>query len=84
MPSDDVTRHSGAGRFLRVRQRTMTWWERGLARGTVSLADLFVGHRPPADARGLALSDLTSRVVTPGFPAMAGLVPSRARTMVNA
>ncbi|MCL2780468.1 MAG: AAA family ATPase, partial [Actinomycetia bacterium] len=25
LPADDVTRHTGAGRLLRLRQRTMTW-----------------------------------------------------------
>ena len=28
VPADDVTRHTGAGRFLRLRQRTMSWWEK--------------------------------------------------------
>lgn len=27
-PADDLTRHSGAGRFIRIRQFTMTWWEK--------------------------------------------------------
>jgi len=27
IPADDITRHTGAGRFLRLRQRTMTWSE---------------------------------------------------------
>ena len=28
LPADDITRHTGAGRFLRLRQRTMSWWEK--------------------------------------------------------
>ena len=28
VPPDDVTRHTGAGRFLRLRERTMSWWEK--------------------------------------------------------
>ena len=28
VPTDDISRHTGAGRFLRLRQRTMTWGEK--------------------------------------------------------
>ena len=41
VPPDDVTRHTGAGRFLRLRQRTMCWWEKlDNPPGAVSLAGI--------------------------------------------
>ena len=54
VPADDITRHTGAGRFLRLRQRTMTWWEKlDESPGGVSLAGLFDGERPEADRPAL-------------------------------
>lgn len=47
LPPDDITRHTGAGRFLRIRERTMAWWEKlGPVSKNVSLASLFESERP--------------------------------------
>lgn len=75
VPADDVTRHTGAGRFLRLRQRTMTWWEKHDAvSGRVSLAGLFDGERPVADMSATAdLDDVIDGVLRSGFPAMTTL-----------
>ncbi len=43
-PADDATRHSGAGRFSRLRMRTMSMIETGHSTGRVSLADLLAGQ----------------------------------------
>lgn len=75
MPADDITRHTGAGRLLRLRQRTMTWYEK-LERptGGVSIAGLFDGERPVANMRaGLELDEVIENVLRPGFPAMTAL-----------
>lgn len=76
LPTDSITRHTGAGRFIRLRQRTMTWQEK-LSLGsnqTVSIAQLFAGSQPTAaldtDTR---LSDVIDNLLLPGFPAMTGL-----------
>ncbi|WP_341830283.1 AAA family ATPase [Trueperella pyogenes] len=37
VPSDDVTRHTGAGKFLRIRMRTMTWSEKAKQAGEFRL-----------------------------------------------
>ncbi|MDE0319388.1 MAG: DUF4143 domain-containing protein [Acidimicrobiaceae bacterium] len=42
-PTDDITRHSGAGRVARLRMRTLSLFESGDSPGTVSLAGLFDG-----------------------------------------
>lgn len=75
IPADEITRHTGAGRFLRLRQRTMTWWEK-LDRATrqVSIAGLFDGERPEADmTAGLELDEVIENILRPGFPAMTTL-----------
>ena len=43
VPADDATRHTGATRFIRIRQRTMTWAEKTHALHTegVALSGLF-------------------------------------------
>ncbi|MDO5494327.1 MAG: DUF4143 domain-containing protein [bacterium] len=78
VPSVDATRHTGAGRFLRVRQHTLSWWERGASSGTVSLAGLFAGERPAPFHEQLPYSAVVQELVRPGFPAMLELEESRA------
>ncbi len=75
LPADDVTRHTGAGRFLRLRQHTMTWWEKlDPAPRRVSLSGLLDGERPVADmTAGPELDEVIDGVLRPGFPAMAAL-----------
>lgn len=75
MPADDITRHTGAGRFLRLRQRTMTWWEKlDRAAHPVSVAGLFDGERPIANMKtGLELDEVIENILRPGFPAMTSL-----------
>lgn len=75
LAADDVTRHTGAGRFLRLRQRTMTWWEKlDPAPLQVSIAGLLDGERPAANMRaGTELDEVIDNVLRPGFPAMTSL-----------
>ncbi len=79
VPADDVTRHTGAGRFLRLRQRTMSWWEKlEASTETVSLAGLFEGQQPRTDLSPEPdLSGVIDGVLRPGFPAMTALSPSQ-------
>lgn len=75
VPADNVTRHTGAGRFLRLRQRTMAWWEKlDYRTGGVSIAGLFDGDRPVANLNcGEELEDVVESILRPGFPAMTRL-----------
>jgi len=78
LPADDVTRHTGAGRFLRLRQRTMSWWEKSNALpGAVSLAGLFAGDRPKTDLETPELDAVIENLLRPGFPAMTALTPTQ-------
>lgn len=78
LPADDVTRHTGAGRFLRLRQRTMSWWEKlDALPGAVSLAGLFAGDRPKTDLETPELGAVIENLLRPGFPAMTALTPTQ-------
>ncbi|MCI1747315.1 MAG: DUF4143 domain-containing protein [Acidipropionibacterium sp.] len=88
VPADDATRHSGAGRFLRVRQRTMSWWERGGSReddaaGGVSVAGLFAGERPRAAPAVDDYASVVDRLCSSGFPAMIALSPEDAQVLLR-
>ncbi|VEI13291.1 ATP-binding protein [Trueperella bialowiezensis] len=67
-PDDDPSRHSGAGRFRRVRMRTMTLSESGHSTGAVSLASLLQGDIPPLESSDISFPDLVSRIVSGGWP----------------
>ncbi len=78
LPADDVTRHTGAGRFLRLRQRTMSWWEKlDALPGSVSLAGLFAGDLPKTDLETPELDAVIENLLRPGFPAMTALTPTQ-------
>lgn len=84
VPADDITRHTGAGRFLRLRERTMSWWEKldGLP-GTVSLAGLFAGDLPAPSLEPIDLRTVIGNLLRPGFPAMTELGWSQASSRLR-
>ncbi|MGL5830127.1 MAG: ATP-binding protein, partial [Angustibacter sp.] len=77
---DDATRHTGAGRFLRLRERTMSWWEKlDAPTSAVSLAGLFEGRLPQTDLGAAPKLDcVIDHLLRPGFPAMTALSPEQA------
>ncbi len=68
MPADDLTRHSGAGRFVRLRMRPMSLFEGGISTGSVSLRALLDGEPPRVADPGTGLRDLVEAVVRGGWP----------------
>lgn len=86
VPADDVTRHTGAGRFLRLKQRTLTWWEKqGLPSGGVSISSLFQGDRPAASTSAAPdLDDVLGSLLKAGFPAMVDLPSADAALLLRA
>ncbi len=84
VPADDATRHTGAGRFLRLRQRTLSWFERNPAVAKVSLAGLFAGEAPRPAPAVMDFADLVAELVRPGFPALLDLPPSGAARLLRA
>ncbi len=79
VPPDDLTRHTGAGRFLRLRQRTMSGWEKlDAPSAALSLSGLFDGQLPKADLGAAPdLDTVIDDLLRPGFPAMTTLSPTR-------
>ena len=67
-PSDDHTRHSGAGRFARIQMRPLSLIELGISSGAISLARLFDGEGSRSADPGLSLDDLIVAVVRGGWP----------------
>lgn len=67
-PPDDITRHSGAGRIMRVRMRPMTLFESGESDGAVSVRQLFGGEPCSAPDHGQTLDDVLAMACRGGWP----------------
>lgn len=72
VPVDDVSRHTGAGRFSFLRMRPMTLFETGHSSGEVSLAEVLSGARVRARDPGLTVAGLAERLTVGGWPAQQG------------
>lgn len=72
VPTDDVARHTGAGRFSFLRMRPMTLFETGHTNGAVSLAAIMAGEPARSDDPGLSVRDLADRIAAGGWPAQHG------------
>lgn len=68
VPADDITRHTGAGRFSRLRMRPLSLFEAGLSSGEVSLAGLLSGEAARAEPAALSVSTLAEIVCVGGWP----------------
>jgi uncharacterized protein len=69
-PSEEASRHSGAGRVAVVEMRPMTLYEQEISPGQISLSDLLDGREPPSGRAALQLADYAERIVTGGWPAL--------------
>ncbi len=83
VPSDDATRHTGAGRFTRLRMRPMTLFETGHTNGAISLKAVFDGEIPRSADPGLSVKDLAERVTMGGWPALQSYTLSAATLAVR-
>lgn len=68
VPADSITRHTGAARFLRLRQRTLTLCEKADYAPVVSLAGLLQGEPFTPDAGQISYTKVIQNLLTPGFP----------------
>src|SRR5690606_37369091 len=69
VPADDVSRHTGAGRFSRMVMRPMSSVELGHSNGAVSIAALMADEPPPRVQVHTDIRDLISQVCVGGWPA---------------
>ena len=67
---EDVTRHSGAGRILRLTMRPMSLAEMGYSSGAVALAGLLRGEPPHAGDQGLGIREIAEIIAVGGWPAL--------------
>lgn len=68
VPTDDITRHTGAARLTRLRMRPMSLFETGRSTGTISLLAMLRGNDAHSADTGLVVGDLAEQVVVGGWP----------------
>lgn len=83
VPADDAGRHTGAGRFIRLRMRPMTLFELGHSSGAMSLGKLLDGERLSATVAQLSIPDLAEVICTGGWPALTGASAGHAQRILN-
>jgi hypothetical protein len=81
-PVPDDQRHSGAGRMVVTRMRTMSSQESGTSTGRVSLAALF-GGEPARGSSERRVPDYVEDVVRGGWPELVDASPDRARRFLD-
>jgi predicted AAA+ superfamily ATPase len=67
-PTDDETRHTGAGRISRLQMRPMSLYELGAGNGEISLAGLLDGEKAEATDPGLELQEVAETLCRGGWP----------------
>jgi predicted AAA+ superfamily ATPase len=72
-PDDDVTRHSGAGRFGRIKLRTMSLFESGFSTGAIDFGTFFEGDADVCGVAGPDIPTYASRIVIGGWPMTQGM-----------
>ena len=72
-PTDEITLHSGAGRFGRIRLRTMSLAETGHSTTQVNFRDLFSRGRKIGGLGGPEIPQIARLVVQGGWPLVMGM-----------
>ena len=72
VPADDISRHTGAGRFSWIRVQPMTLFELGHSSGSVSLTKLLDGEKMSVNADKLSVTELAEITCIGGWPGLVG------------
>jgi len=72
VPADDATRHTGAGRFVRLRMRPLSLYEAGHSSGEISLRRLLDGEEQQAGRSELPIASVAELICAGGWPGNAG------------
>ncbi|WP_419933526.1 ATP-binding protein [Candidatus Poriferisodalis sp.] len=83
-PPDDRTRHSGAGRVMRVRMRPMSLAESGESTAQISMASLLEGEDCSAKSPEATIEDVTEALCRGGWPRHIGMPVSSAQALCRA
>jgi predicted AAA+ superfamily ATPase len=70
VPTDDIVRHTGAGRITRLRMRPMSLYETGHASGRASMKDLLFGCMETSADNGLTVAGVAERTAVGGWPGL--------------
>lgn len=82
-PTDDERRHSGAGRIVELRMRTMSLFESGDSSGEVSLERLANGSQEESGETHRSIEWYCDRIVRGGWPGWIDLPGNDARHLVD-
>lgn len=83
VPADDLTRHVGSGRFIRLRMRPMTLAEAGHSTGSVSFASVLDGADVRATDPGLGFERLLELLCIGGWPGNLGASAEAAQRLLR-
>ncbi len=83
-PPDDRTRHSGAGRVMRVRMRPMSLAESGESTAQVSLASMLGGHDCSGASPGATIEDVVEALCRGGWPRHVDMPVASAQALCRA
>ena len=72
VPADDAARHTGAGRFVRLRMRPLSLYESGRSSGEVSLRRLLESAEQRAPQTELSVAGVAELVSAGGWPGHVG------------
>lgn len=72
VPADDISRHTGAGRFTRLRMRPLSLYEAGSSSGQISLRQLLDGHDQRSNRSELSIASVAELISTGGWPGNIG------------
>lgn len=78
VPADDATRHTGAGRFSRLRLRPMSLFESDMSTGKISLAAMLAGEGAHSPDPGLTVEGLAEEIARGGWPGFRDLTLAQA------
>ena len=84
VPSDDITRHTGAARFLRIPMHTLTWAEKQREYSpAVSFESLSEGVKPATNPDVQPLSEAIELLLRSGFPAHNNATPDQSLRLLR-
>ncbi len=84
VPTDEITRDSGAGRVARIRMRPMSLFEMGKSKGEVSLANLFNKFFTPSLPSKVTLEEIVNEICKGGWPNNLDLNVKQAQVAIKA
>jgi predicted AAA+ superfamily ATPase len=73
VPTDDIVRHTGAGRITRLRMRPMSLYETGHASGRASMETLLHGRMEASGDNGPTVTEIAERTAVGGWPGLIDL-----------